>query len=349
MKRLILLFIVFFILTGCSYNEGPADESGQETEGTETEENVAEKGIKIESVSFPKGSFNAGEEVRLSITISNYDDVDKNIWIETVLNNAVGKKVETENKQISLKTHEVYKTVETDMRIKSEIETGKYTIDIRLWEGNPLDAGSNLISKAEAEETIIIYHNKEEFDSELSRDWKASDKNLGRTELKTSNISITESMLSIIMPSGRLEGGEISTISGKGYGIYEARLKVPYAPSSITGFFMYEVPDFYYEIDMEIYNDKNGKILITTYADGKARNKYTGNLGFDPGGDFHDYRIEYFEESLSFYVDGTLIIRWLDGYPKHSMRLMVNSWYPTWLAGTPPLEEQKLFVDHIRY
>ena len=334
------MLIIFLILTGCSYNEGPAEESGQETDGTETEENFTEKGTKIENAVFPKAAIDAGREVTLGMTISNYDGVDKKLWIETVLKDKNNQKIETDISQIQLKAYEVSKQVKLIKNIPSEIPTGRYTSGITLWEGDPKDPESKKIAESDAGETFIIYHDREDFDL---------DKKLGRTELKSRNVTISEGMLSLIMPAEKLEGGEVSTINGKGFGIYEARMKVPYAPSSITGFFMYEAPDFYHEIDMEIYNDKSGKILITTYAEGKVRNKYTGNLGFDPGQDFHDYRMEYFEDSLSFYVDGNLIIRWLDGYSKSSMRLMINSWYPTWLKGTPPLEEQRLLVDYIRY
>ena len=48
-----------------------------------------------------------------------------------------------------------------------------------------------------------------------------------------------------------------------------ARLQVPDAPSSITGFFLYAPPDYASEIDIELYNDPRGLVMFTTYAGGR--------------------------------------------------------------------------------
>lgn len=191
---------------------------------------------------------------------------------------------------------------------------------------------------------------QENFDVFEDTIWEKSNKTLGRTLLKSENISIAEGMLKIIMPGNKLEGGEIATIEKLGYGTYEIRMKIPDAPSSITGFFLYAPPDYYYEIDIEIHNQPDGKLLLTTYANGAVQNECVGELGFDPTGSFHNYRFDYEENRVAFYVDNHFIKEWTNGFPKgQPMELTVNTWYPNWLEGTPATVDQTLWVDWIRY
>jgi len=191
---------------------------------------------------------------------------------------------------------------------------------------------------------------QENFDALDNGIWSVSDKTLGRTWLNPNNIAVSDGYLQITMPVDRLEGGEIVSREMMTYGRYEIRMKLPQAPSSITGFFLYAPPDYFYEIDIEIYNSKDGKLLLTTYADGAVQNEYNGKLGFDPTADFHTYRFDYRSDRVAFYVDDKLIQEWQDGFPEeYPMQLMVNSWYPNWLEGTPTAADQFLLVDWIQY
>ncbi|WP_303868447.1 glycoside hydrolase family 16 protein [Acetobacterium wieringae] len=192
--------------------------------------------------------------------------------------------------------------------------------------------------------------NQENFDNLDENIWAISSKTLGRTLLNPENVMVKDDFLNIRMPANTLSGGEIASREAVSYGSYESRMKLPDAPSSITGFFLYAPPDYFYEIDIEIHNTKEGKILLTTYADGEVQNEYVGDLGFDPTADFHHYRFDYTEDQVAFYVDNKFIKKWQDGFPRgQPMQLMVNTWYPNWLSGTPTPEDQVLLVDWIRY
>ena len=124
---------------------------------------------------------------------------------------------------------------------------------------------------------------------------------------------------------------------------------MPDAPSSITGFFLYEPPDFKSEIDIEIYNDPSDRILFTTYTDGEQTHAETTDLPFDPTEDFHDYAFLYDEESITFYVDGETVQEFEGGLPDERMKLYVNSWFPKWLSGEKPHSERYVYVDWIEY
>ena len=191
---------------------------------------------------------------------------------------------------------------------------------------------------------------QENFDVLDQSIWSVTDKNLGRTLLSSENVEVKDGYLNIRIPANTLEGGELVKQQAVTYGSYESRMKLPKAPSSITGFFLYAPPDYFYEIDIEIHNTNEGKLLLTTYADGAVQNEYVGKLGFDPTADFHNYRFDYAVDGVAFYVDSKLILEWQDGFPVgQPLQLMVNTWYPNWLEGTPTPDDQVLLVDWIRY
>ena len=156
-------------------------------------------------------------------------------------------------------------------------------------------------------------------------------------------------MLKIEMTRNTLDGGEIFTKKLHSVGAYEIRMKLPLAPTSITGFFMYKAPDYYNEIDIELYNESDSTLLLTTYSDGGKNNEYIGKLDFDPTKEFHNYKFEYDENTVEFYVDNKLIKGFRGGFSKEDMYLMLNSWYPNWLDGQKQTKDQYLLVDWIRY
>ncbi|MGV8905538.1 MAG: glycoside hydrolase family 16 protein [Acetobacterium sp.] len=190
---------------------------------------------------------------------------------------------------------------------------------------------------------------QENFDQLDENIWVVSDGSLGRSHLNRANVSVNEGLLRIKLPKNSLDGGEIYTAELQELGTFEARMKLPDAPTSITGFFLYKAPDYYYEIDIEVVNGQNGPLLLTTYADGQKNNEYVNQMNFDPTKEFHDYRIEVNQERVSFYIDAILIESWSQGFPKEKMYLMLNCWYPQWLAGEKTNEDQSLLVDWIRY
>jgi endo-1,3-1,4-beta-glycanase ExoK len=132
----------------------------------------------------------------------------------------------------------------------------------------------------------------EEFDSLDRVRWSTPDKTLGRGPLKAENVTVRDGILRIELPAGTLEGGEMESADSYGYGSYAARIKAVRAPSSITGSFLYNPPDFHTEIDVEIFNDGSRRISFTTYADGEQTNTVRKKLPFDPTAAFHEYRID---------------------------------------------------------
>lgn len=179
--------------------------------------------------------------------------------------------------------------------------------------------------------------------------WDKSDHRMGRGYLEPSNVSVRRGKLAIKIPARTLNGGEVYTKKMYRYGSYGARMRVPYAPTSITGFFLYRSPDFEHEIDIEIYNDHSRRIMFTTYSNGSRTHTETMRLPFDATTGFHRYHFRYEPRHVGFYVDGKLMKRWKSGVPDEAMHLLVNTWYPKWLGGKRMPTNRFLLVDWIRY
>lgn len=179
--------------------------------------------------------------------------------------------------------------------------------------------------------------------------FKTSSHRLGQTQFKPKNVTVSDGQLVITIPAKTMTSGEVSSTDLKNYGNYEISMKLPNAPSSITGFFLYAPPDYAQEIDIEIYNQPDGKIMFTSYANGAQTQSLTKDLNFDPTADFHHYRIDYQPDFIDFYVDDIHMTRFTAGIPHNPMYLMVSAWFPDWLDKNPAPQTQQLLIDWIRY
>ncbi|MDZ7835000.1 MAG: glycoside hydrolase family 16 protein [Alkalibacterium sp.] len=84
-------------------------------------------------------------------------------------------------------------------------------------------------------------------------------------------------------------------------------------------------------------------------AEGSTQHEDKADLAFDPTADFHRYRIDYYPDRVTFYIDDERMQTWEDGFPDEPMHLMVNTWFPNWLDGTAPDKDQMLRIEWIRY
>lgn len=235
-----------------------------------------------------------------------------------------------------------------DLQLNSLI-SGSYDAVIAFWD-RPLSYDSpSQLDRVEINDAFRLYNTHDSFKTIDTNVWYSRNGRLGRTELSSSHVSIVKNKLTITHPAGTLEGGEIQTIDLQHYGSYEICMKLPLAPSSITGFFLYSPPDFYHEIDIELFNQVDSEIWLTSYLDGSVYHEDKMALDFDPTADFHKYRIDYYPHKVTFYIDGNPLKSWKDGFTQKPMQLMVNSWFPTWLSGKHPKADQLLQINWIRY
>jgi licheninase len=188
----------------------------------------------------------------------------------------------------------------------------------------------------------------DDFDSFDAQRWAVGQHTLGRSALTAANVSVAGGALGLALLGGTTDGAEIRSLATFASGVAGARLQVPNAPSSITGFFLYAPPDYASEIDIELYNDPRGLVMFSTYAGGRQTHTETRALGFDPTAGVHDYEIAWGKGKVAFRVDGVALRTWSTGVPKAPMNLFANAWFPAWLDGLPAPDGAAALVDQIR-
>ena len=307
-------------------------------------------GPKIVSAHSTDKEYYVGEETTAKVLLQNQLENDQQVWLGYSLMDPTGSWYDIPGEKINLEG-EGSKKIELNWKVPDEIISGAYSAVFALWDNPPGEKiAANRLYNIEKKNFVYLFNKIETFDDFPRDKWiKRDDGKLGRSILKKDNVLIENSNLKIKLPANSTDGGEIQTKDELSFGSYEVKMKIPDAPSSITGFFLYKEPDYYHEIDIEVYNDPSGKVLLTTYADDSIKNEFRDHLSYDFTADFYKYRIDYYPKKVEFFINDELIKSWKDGYSKEPMRLMINSWFPRWLDGEKHKNDTFLKVDWIRY
>lgn len=150
--------------------------------------------------------------------------------------------------------------------------------------------------------------------------------------------------------------GQISTKLPITYGTYEASMKVPDNKALLNGLFLYgpdkHNPNITYEIDMEVLFYEGKWQLWTTIFNESHRDYVAGeepgvifnkriDLSFDPSKGLHNYRIDFYQDYISFALDGNEVSRWNKSLDYGEMHMYAGTFYTHWLTGelsTSPLQ-----------
>jgi len=294
----------------------------------------------------PEAEYYPGGEIEVSLEIKNTNPEDREIIAELWLLDYQGRESLLNTEKITLRGSEE-KTVSLKTRMPELEQSGRFSPILKIFS---LENGQKReLSTRTWREEILAYRYREDFLRFNKSLWNSSEFILERTLFQKANVSVKNGLLMIKLPEGTLNGGELQSKQLHGYGTYEIRMKIPRAPSSITGFFLYKAPCFESEIDIEIYNERNGEIWFSAYSNGEKSSSKPQKLSFDPSTDFHNYRIEYYPERIDFLVDNKLIHSEKNIIPHREMYLLVNTWYPEFLLGKVPDEDAYLMVEWIKY
>lgn len=190
---------------------------------------------------------------------------------------------------------------------------------------------------------------RDDFASLDSQRWVTVTRPFGQGAVDAANVAVADGMLGLKLPAGRLDGGEMHSVSLFRFGSFRVRMKTADAPTSLTAFFLYKSPDYASELDIEIFNDTSRRVMFTTYSGGAQTNTVTKLLPFDATAGFHEYAIEYDTASVRFLVDGTLMQTWTKGVTRSAMYLYLNAWFPSWLAGERPTTDRLTLVDWVEH
>jgi beta-glucanase (GH16 family) len=189
----------------------------------------------------------------------------------------------------------------------------------------------------------------EEFDGPSFPGWTADTHPLGRGSVRAENVAVGGGVAALSLAAGACDGAELLTTTRYGPGAFQARMRTPHAPGSVSAFFLYQgVAGGNDEIDVEIFNDGTRRIMFTTWMAGRETNNVVRTLPFDPAAALHDYRIEWSAKAVRFRVDGVVMQEFRRGIPRNTMFVMANAWWPAWLAGPLLAAPQTLAIDRVQ-
>jgi len=344
-----ILTVVTLSLSGCEFAPGRQEEPKPPAETVEDKEDIAIVDYRVTG-----GKYFPGDRITASIKVENNTGEPETIWVGCSIENPLGHWYDLPAEETTLDQGETAAFKFTwevpDKKQVNEPVSGSHDLVMALWPEPPGKEGLERLDETRIENAFTVFRYYENFTAFDREKWEKSSHRLGLGELKPENVNITADMLQITLPAGTLNGGQLETgETASLYGSYRASMKLPDAPSSITGFFLYRTPDYYYEIDIEVVNDPSGKTWFTTYAGGERSNTHETYLDFDPTKDFYEYRFDFYPGEVSFYVDGDLLKTFEEGLPEEPMKLMINSWFPRWLEGKEPEEDRVTLVDWIKY
>ena len=344
-----ILTVVALSLSGCEFAPGREEEPEPPEETVEVKKDIAIRDYRVTG-----GEYFPGDQITAAIEVENHTGETETIWVGCSIENPLGHWYDLPAEKTTLDQGETATFKFTwevpDNKQGNELVSGSHDLVMALWPEQPGKEGLERLDETRIENAFTVFRDYENFTAFDKDKWEKSSHRLGLGELKPENVNITAEMLQITLPAGTLNGGQLETRETASlYGSYRAKMKLPNAPSSITGFFLYRPPDYYYEIDIEVVNDPSGKIWFTTYAEGERSNTHETYLDFDPTKDFYEYRFDFYPGEVSFYVDGELLKTFEEGLPEEPMKLMINSWFPRWLEGITPENDRVTLVEWIKY
>lgn len=310
-----------------------------------------EKAAKITGFIPASGTYQPGDKVTSSLRLKNDTREEHTFWIGYSVQDAGGNWHDAPARPVQLEGGaSELETRSWELPENPPPPSGAYKVAMAVWSERPGSSDEEArLAEVEQSASFKITGLREDFGSLRGDRWSTSSKKLGLGRLEPGNVSVEGGRLRIKIPADTFDGGEIESRQLYQYGSYRARVKVAHAPSSLTGFFLYRAPDLENELDIEIHNDPSGRILFTIYSNGEETNTVRKKLPFDPTAEFHEYRFDFYPDRAEFYVDGGLMHSFDEGLPQDPMRLYLNAWFTTWLAGEKPEEEGYTYVDWIRH
>lgn len=320
----------------------------------------AETGARIVAFDPAGGVRYPGQAAVSSVRVKNTGARARTFWIGHSVQDGAGRWYDVPSHPVRLGAGQTSSPQSKSWGVPSDslTTTGPYRVRMSVWNTRPEDGGAARLAGAEKANAFSVRSFQDGFDALNSDRWDRADQTLGRSRLDPANVDTDGGQLRLKIPARTLDGAAIRSTSLYRHGVYGARLKVPDAPGTITGFFLYEAPDYEKEIDIEIYNDGSRRVAFSTYsphyaADGSLikgpTHTVTKTLPFDPSAGFHDYAFSFYPNSVRFSVDGQPMHSWSDALPKSPMKMWVNVWFPDWLQGERAATDRYLYVDRAHH
>lgn len=310
----------------------------------------------VSSFALASGFFYPGESVTSSISFKNTGNIRWKFWIGYSVKDKSGKWYDIPADTLWLNPGEVSKVSSLSWVVPTSdhIVSGAYLVRMAIWNKIPSDPNSIRLDFIEQADSFSAFNYFETFDNLDTNIWTVINKlTPGFGQFKNENIIVSAGTLSIMYPKNTKDGGELKSVSSKTYkyGTYRSRIKTPpQLPGTYSTLFLYN-GNTLDEIDIEIWNDGSYEVNILTWIGEKKKYSKTVFLDFDPSLQFHEYRIDYYPNEVSFWIDNLKVgaTSILSEIPASEMWIYLNGWWPKWMTGAPSQIDKYAIYDWIQY
>ena len=349
-KSLILLLIPLILVISCDNNGIDPNGGGTVPLPQQTID------ASIERFVFQSGNLYSGERSISLLEFKNTGNTRWKFWIGYSLQDKTGTWYDVPADTLTLNSGEMSKQLELIWTIpgNNQVVSGPYSVRVAIWKTNPSISGAVRLDFFEQNDAFNAFNFIDDFNSFNSARWIISNKltpGFGRFDAQ--NISLKDGFLSILFPKETKDGGEVKTTAPAKYkyGTYRASIKTPsQLPGTYTTFFLYESTNLD-EIDIEIWNDGSGKLDLNTWVKGVQKFSSQIILPFDPSSQFHEYRIDYYPNEVSFWVDNVKMkfTADLSQIPTSLTNIYISGWWPKWMPGNVSGTDKFAVYDWIKH
>jgi len=344
-----LLFPLLFVIS-CDKNGIDSDGGGNVPPSQQT------VGVSIVKFVFQSGNLYSGDKSISLLEFKNTGNIRWKFWIGYSLQDKSGTWYDVPADTLTLNPGEVSRQLELSWTIpgNNQVVSGPYTVRTAIWKTNPSVTGAVQLGFFEQKDAFNAFNFIDDFNGFDANRWIISNKlTPGFGRFDTQNISLKDGLLSIKFPMQTKDGGEVKTTAPAKYkyGTYRASIKTPsQLPGTYTTFFLYESTNLD-EIDIEIWNDGSGKLDLNTWVKGVQKFSSQIILAFDPSSQFHEYRIDYYPNEVSFWVDNVKLKYTTDlsQIPTSLTNIYISGWWPKWMSGNVSGTDKFAVYDWIQH
>lgn len=320
--------------------------------------------IKVLEYSLPNGIYEPGDVIKGYLVIEGIQSGSYNLQAD-IIHAKTGITLK-DSKEFNIEAKEI-KTINFSYKVTKNDRIGFYNLDVSIKEN--LD---NLINYKTFDSIYIAQNEWEYFyDDDFINVDKEVIGGIGSLSPDTISYNYVEEASGVDYSSIKFQvnpednkTGQATTELPITYGTYESLIRVPDNDALLNGFFLYgddrHDPNFHYEIDMEILFFEGKWQLWTTIFNESHKNHEENkgepgvvfhnkvDLDFNPSEDFHSYKIDFYQDYVSFSLDNVEISRWNSKFEYGDMHMYVGTFYTHWLTGELSLIPLEMDVQWIR-
>lgn len=185
------------------------------------------------------------------------------------------------------------------------------------------------------------------FDTLNASNWQLANYAGGYGSYQPANVSVAGGKLAIKVPANTKNGGQIIGKTSYKYGTFSTSMKTCPQAGALSTFWLYQRSSANDEIDIEVHGTVAG---FTVYKQGVKKWSKSVSLGFDPSAAFHQYKIVWSANAVTFYVDNAQKATYTTtaGIPTQPMYVLASVWWPTWLTGGTSASATYGYYDWIK-